>query len=136
MPIHIRFNSQRRLQIVEGDAPYKISTKGRITKLILKRFGEQKSKPNVIKTALEYDKVYKSLPNPTLSQVAKHFGVTRVRVWQMLNLLKLDKRIIDYLLNISDPKENNFWTERRLRTLLRLEKEKQYKHFQEFHNSR
>ncbi len=131
MPIHIRYDSDRRLQIVEGDAPYKISTNERITKLILKRFGEQKSKPSVIKTALEYEKVYKSLANPTLSQVAKHFGVTRVRVWQMLNLLKLDQRIIYYLTNISDPKENNFWTERKLRPLLRLDKEDQFNRFNE-----
>lgn len=114
---------------MEGDAPYKISTNERITKLILKRFGEHKSKPNVIKTALEYDMVYKSLPNPTLSQVAKHFGVTRVRVWQMLNLLKLDQRIIDYLANITDPKENNFWTERKLRPLLSLSIEDQINRF-------
>ena len=129
MPIYIQFDSDRRLQIVEGDAPYKISTNERITKLILKRFGEQKSKPNVIKTALEYDKVYKSLPNPTLSQVAKHFGVTRVRVWQMLNLLKLNQRIVEYLTNITEPKENNFWTERRLRPLLCLSREDQIKQF-------
>lgn len=33
----------------------------------------------------------------------------------MLNLLNLDKRIIEYLLNIKDAKERNFWTERKLR---------------------
>ena len=129
MPIHIKFDSHRRLAIVEGDAPYKISTNGRITKLILKQFGPLRVKPNVIKTALEYDKVYKSLTSPTLAKVAEHFGVTRVRVWQMLNLLKLDQRIIDYLSNISDPKENNFWTERRLRKIFRLPMSDQYREF-------
>ena len=73
--------------------------------------------------------VYKNLPTPALSQVAKHFGVTRVRVWQMLNLLKLDQRIIDYLANITDPKENNFWTERKLRPLLSLSIEDQINRF-------
>ncbi|MDE2223374.1 MAG: hypothetical protein KGK03_09950, partial [Candidatus Omnitrophica bacterium] len=109
-PIYLIYNSNRGLDISEGEAPYKIST-DRITKLLLKQAGPQKVKPNVIKIALEYDKVYKSLPNPTLSKVAKYFAVNRVRVWQMLNLLKLDQRIIDYLTNIIDPKENNFWTE-------------------------
>ena len=129
MPIHIKFDSQRRLAIVEGDAPYKISTTGRITKLILKQFGPLKLKPNVIKTALEYDKVYKSLASPTLSKVAEHFGVTRVRVWQMLNLLKLDQRIIEYLSNTTNPMENNFWTERRLRKLIKLSGCDQYNEF-------
>jgi len=55
-----------------------------------------------------------------------------VRVHQMLNLLKLDQRVIDYLINITDPKEGNFWTERRLRTLTKLPKEKQYKKFQSY----
>ncbi len=35
----------------------------------------------------------------------------------MLNLLKLDQRIIDYISRITDLRENNFWTERKLRKL-------------------
>jgi len=134
MPIHVKFDSSRQLQIIEGNAPYKISTTGRITKLILKQFGPQKIKPNPIKIAKEYELVYKALPSPSMANVAKQFGVTRVRVWQMLNLLKLDSRIIDHLENITDPKVNNFWTERKLRPLLGLSKENQFDHFKGYHN--
>lgn len=113
--MHVRFNSQRQVEIVEGEAPYKISTDDRITKTILKQHQPVKLKPNPIQTALNYAKHYGVLANPSLAEVAKHFGVSRTRVYQMLNLLKLDKQIVDYVANITDPKENNFWTERKLR---------------------
>lgn len=35
----------------------------------------------------------------------------------MLNLLELDESIQKYLLSIEDPKEHNFFTERRLRQI-------------------
>jgi hypothetical protein len=47
------------------------------------------------------------LANPFLAEVAKHSGVSRTRVYQMLNLLKLDKRIVNYVANITDPKIPN-----------------------------
>ncbi|MBP9855172.1 MAG: hypothetical protein KBD53_09940 [Candidatus Omnitrophica bacterium] len=52
-----------------------------------------------------------------MEKVAREFGVSRVRIHQMLNLLKLDQRIIDYISRITDLRENNFWTERKLRKL-------------------
>jgi hypothetical protein len=125
MPIHVRFNAQRQVEIVEGDAPYKISTDERITKTLLKKHKPARLKPNPIQTALRYDKLRKGLSNPTMEEVAKHVGVSRVRVCQMLNLLKLDQRIVDYVANITNPKENNFWTERRLRNLISFSKSHQ-----------
>ena len=65
-----------------------------------------------------------------MTQVAQEFGVTRVRVHQMLNLFKLDKRIIYYLLKIEDPRESNFWTERKLRKVLKMAPAEQYSEFQ------
>ncbi len=98
--------------------------------MLLRQFGPLKCKPNSIKTALEYNKVYKNLPASSMISVAKHFGVTRVRVWQMLNLLKLDPKIIDYLTNLADPRENNYWTERKLRKLIPVNEDQQYPEFQ------
>ena len=64
-----------------------------------------------------------------MEKVAQEFGVSRVRIHQMLNLLKLDQRIIDYISNISDPKENNFWTERKLRRLSKFSNTAQLEQF-------
>ena len=63
--------------------------------------------------------------------VGQQFGVSRVRIHQMLNLLKLDQRIIDYIQNIKDLKERGLWTEHRLRNIARLSMEKQYKIFRQ-----
>ncbi len=131
-PIHIIFNRHKGLDIIEGDAPYKISTNDRITKTLLRRFAPVRCKPNPIRIAQKYKQIYNRLSPPTMTQVAKEFGISRVRVCQMLNLLKLDQQIIDYLSNITDPKENNFWTERKLRRLLRIEKKEQLKCFQNY----
>jgi len=130
MPIHIRYDSKRRVDIVEGEAPYQISTNERITKTLLKRLEPPKAKPNPIKVALEYEKYYKNLSEPSMAKVGEHFGVSRVRVCQILNLLKLDKRIVNYVAHITDPKENNFWRERTLRKLLTLDQDYQFSKFQ------
>jgi len=66
-----------------------------------------------------------------MAKVGEHFGISRVRICQMLNLLKLDKRIVDYVVNITDPRENNYWTERKLRSLVNIE---QHQQFEELNN--
>jgi len=48
----------------------------------------------------------------------------------MLNLLKLDQRIIDYIQDIKDPQESRVWTEHKLRAIVLLPKAKQYAEFQ------
>ncbi len=48
----------------------------------------------------------------------------------MLNLLKLDERMIDYIQNIKNPRESNHWTEHKLRSIAALPKEIQYNEFQ------
>lgn len=65
-----------------------------------------------------------------MTSVGQQFGVSRVRIHQILNLLKLDKRIIDFIQNITDPLERNYWNEHRLRKITLLAQENQYIHFQ------
>lgn len=55
----------------------------------------------------------------TYSQVANHFGVSRARVCQMLNLLKLPGEIVAYVENLKDSEELKHFTERRLRHVLK-----------------
>ena len=124
------FNKDKRLQIIEGKAPYGISTDKRITRRLLKELRPVKCKPNPIKTALRYQQIYNNAASQSMEKVAQEFGVTRVRIHQMLNLLKLDQRIIDYIANITEPRQSNYWTERRLREIALLPMEQQYPQFQ------
>ena len=64
-----------------------------------------------------------------MEKVGQQLGVSRVRIHQMLNLLKLDQRIIDYIQNITNPRQSNFGNEHRLRSIATLPKEKQYEKF-------
>lgn len=61
-----------------------------------------------------------------MANTARELNVSRVRVHQMLILLKLDERIVKELLNSTNIKQVNFWTERRLRELMKVNKECQF----------
>ena len=123
------YNGSNALDILEGKAPYGISSTERINKAVLRRHRPVICKPNPIKIALKYQQLY--IQTHSMPVVAQQFGISRVRVHQMLNLFKLDQRIIDRLLNDSmDFKKDVFWTERKLRKLTALPREKQYGQFQ------
>ena len=130
MPIYFIFNKDKHLDIREGKAPYGISTDKRITRRLLKEHRPVICKPNPITTALKYQRIYNETEYQSMEKVAQEFGVSRVRIHQMLNLLKLDQRIINYIIKITNPQQNNFWTERRLREIAQLPLDKQYPRFQ------
>ena len=75
--------------------------------------------------------MYEDAAYQTMEKVGQEIGISRLRVHQMLNLLKLDQRIIDYIQNITNPRQSNFWNEHRLRRIARLPKEKQYDKFRQ-----
>ena len=124
------FNATRALEIVEGAAPYDISTTERINKAFLRRHKPVICKPNPIMIALKYQKMYEDAAYQTMKKVGQQIGVSRVPIHQILNLLTLDQRIIEYLLNLADSKQINYWREYRLRKIAALSKEKQYDTFQ------
>ena len=72
----------------------------------------------------------------TMEKVGQQLGVSRVRIHQMINLLKLDRRIINYIQNIKNPRESNYWTEHKLRSIVTLPQEKQFDKFQKILNSK
>ena len=124
------------MNIIEGKAPFNIDSKNRITRRLLREHRPAVCKPNPITIALKYQKMYQDAAYQTMEKVGDQFGVSRVRVHQMLNLLKLDQRIIDYIGNITNPRQSNFWSEHRLRKIATLPKEKQYEKFQKILNRR
>ena len=70
---------------------------------------------NPIYIAKEYKGMIDSGKVKNQSELAKLIGITRARVTQILNLLKLDGSIIDNLEQIGDPMDQKIFNERKLR---------------------
>jgi len=51
----------------------------------------------------------------SLNEIAAKEGLTRARVSQIMNLLKLPDEMRDFLLGLDDPKEIRKYSERKLR---------------------
>ena len=72
--------------------------------------------------ARRYASIIKSDPAVrTQADLAREMGVTRVRITQVMNLLRLAPEVQDRLLGLEDPKEVQFFSERRLRPLIPIE---------------
>ena len=52
------------------------------------------------------------------SELARKLGISRARVTQMLNLMKLNPTIIEELVNLGDPMDKRVVTERKLRGMM------------------
>jgi hypothetical protein len=52
----------------------------------------------------------------SLSQIAEKEGLTRARVTQIMNLLKLPIEMREFLVGLEDPREIRKYSERRLRS--------------------
>jgi len=77
---------------------------------------------NPIVEALKYQECFERKGVRTKAEVGEIFGVSRARVVQYLNLLKLPNPIIDYMIKNSEDKTVcQFFTERRLRPLTQIE---------------
>ena len=132
IPIHINYNGTNALHITEGKAPFNIDSKNRITRRLLREHRPVICKPNPFIIAQKYQKLYEQMRSMTA--IGQQFGVSRIRIHQMLKLLKLDQRIINYIQNITNPRQSNFWNEHRLRSISVLPKEKQYDKFRRILN--
>ncbi len=65
------------------------------------------------------------------ADLAREMGVSRVRITQVMNLLKLAPEVQEQLLRLEDEKAVRFFSERRLRPLIQLEDPKrQIREFQ------
>ena len=64
--------------------------------------------------AKEYKEMIDSGEAKNQAELAKLKGISRARVTQILNLLKLDKSIIDNLVQIGDPMDRKVISEREL----------------------
>ena len=79
----------------------------------------QKIKANPILQALEFQKILTNKEVRSKNELAKKIGLSRVRVTQIMNLLKLNPEIIQRIASF-EPAAFNFLTERKLRPLTRI----------------
>ena len=70
--------------------------------------------------AKEYKEIIDSGKVKNQVKLARIKGISRARVTQILNLLKLDKSIIEKLKQIGDPMETKLISERKLHKIIRL----------------
>jgi ParB-like chromosome segregation protein Spo0J len=72
---------------------------------------------NPIYLAKEYKEMIDSGKAKNQAELARIKSISRARVTQILNLLKLDKNIIDKFEQIGDPMHERIFSERKLRDL-------------------
>jgi hypothetical protein len=71
-----------------------------------------------IHAALDWEQALKEGRFSSLAEMARARGLTRARVTQIMNLLKLPDELITFLLGLTDPEDIKKYSERRLRRLL------------------
>lgn len=79
---------------------------------------------NPIYLAREWRKALDNGKYASRADLACHLHVSRARVTQILNLLKLSTEVIEMICSLGDPLKSPFVSERRLRPLLRLTPER------------
>lgn len=80
-----------------------------------------KTYPNPLKEARRYKQLLDEGQATSQADLARSLGVSRAKVTQMLNLLKLDEEIQEFVLNLDDTDERlRVLTERKLRVLARI----------------
>jgi len=79
----------------------------------------QKIKTNPILQALRFQEILSSKEAKSKNELARKIGLSRVRITQIINLLKLNPKIIQRIA-LFKPTAFNFLTERRLRPLTRI----------------
>ena len=74
---------------------------------------------NPVKLALQYNEILESGIIASQADLARHLGVSRAKITQILNLLKLPAKIRDFIADLDDTDERlRVFTERRLRPLV------------------
>jgi hypothetical protein len=75
-----------------------------------------------IQRACEFQQLLDSAEVKNRAEIARRYGISRARVTQIMNLLRLPEAILDYLLHLNR-EEQLVYSERRLRRLAGLQEE-------------
>ncbi len=71
-----------------------------------------------LKKALEWQAMLSANPDLNRADIARINGISRARVTQVMKLLELDSTILEYVKNLSEPREMRFFSVRRLRSVV------------------
>ena len=82
---------------------------------------------NPIFLAREWEKMLRSGEYASQTALARKLGVSRVRVTQVLNLLRLAPEVLERIAGLGDPLTSPIMTERKLRPLVNLPRVEQRK---------
>jgi hypothetical protein len=77
-------------------------------------------KPNVVARALRYADILGQHPELTKTELAAELGISRIRLYQTLNVLKLPHPILEFISTNDSPEYRTLFTERRLRPLTQI----------------
>ena len=80
---------------------------------------------NPVILAREWEKMLRSGEYASQTALARKLGVSRVRVTQVLNLLRLAPEVLERIAGLGDPLTSPIMTERKLRPLVNLPRTEQ-----------
>lgn len=104
-----------------------VSHKWSFTKTSSTETRARKTYRNPVALALEWQKAIDSGHYLSQADVTQEKGVSHARVTQVLNLLRLAPRVIGIVMDLGDPLLAPMATERRLRRIINLPRQKQLK---------
>ena len=70
-----------------------------------------------LKQALEWQAMLAANPSLNRADIARINGISRARVSQVMKLLDLDSTILEFVKDLSEPREMRFFSDRRLRAV-------------------
>jgi len=88
-----------------------------------RREAELADQPDIATKARRYANTLARNPDLTKSELARDLGISRVRLFQVLNLLKLPDAVLDFIAVHDSPEHKAILTERRLRPLTQADTE-------------
>jgi hypothetical protein len=79
--------------------------------------------PDIATRARRYADTLARNPELTKTQLAQYLGISRIRLFQILSILKLPDSVLDFISAHDSPAHKTVLTERRLRPLTRMAQE-------------
>jgi septum formation inhibitor-activating ATPase MinD len=87
---------------------------------VYNKVNEPEKKKHIIHKAIKWKKMLDNKAVLSMSEISRKESLTRARVTQIMNLLKLPAEMQEFLLNLENPREIRKFSERKLRNKQRV----------------